>query len=164
MKPIPVFAVADSRLHADVMLIRLRRADIPCGDISAFFPRQSVPNAVACWLRMHEKLTLKVGHESFAAAGKIHGLLKPFAIAATTVADLFRMTGLDRTSAQRLEEKLDQGHTLLSVSARNQEEASVAWHVFKHAGAETIVMGAEARAASAADQSASAIPALAAAA
>lgn len=148
MKFIPVFAVADSRLHADVMLIRLRRADIPCHDISAFFPRRSMPNAVACWLRLNPKLALKIGHELFAAAGKLPTLLKPLAKGFTAMAEVFSAAGLDSVSAHRLEEKLDQGHTLLCVWARDEAEASIAWHVFKHARAETIVVSDEAFSAS----------------
>jgi hypothetical protein len=164
MKSVPVFAVADSRLHADVMLIRLRRADIPCGSISAFFPRRSVPNAIACWLPLHERLSLKVGKETFSAAGKIHGALKPLLASGVNACRLFEAAGLDRVSAHRLEAKLDQGHILLAVSAHNESEASVAWHVFKHAGAGTIIVGSETVVTSAEDRPSAGTPALAAAA
>jgi hypothetical protein len=144
MKFIPVFAVADSRLHADVMLIRLRRADIPCNDISAFFPRRSIPNAVACWLRLNQNLSLKIGHEVFATAGRPPSLTKSSAKKFTAIAEVFSAAGIDSMSAHRLEEKLDQGHTLLCVWARDEAEASIAWQVFKTAGAETIVVSDDA--------------------
>ncbi len=127
------------------MLIRLRRADIACNQISAFFPQSSVPNAAACWLRLQENVAIKVGREIFTAAGRVLGLLKPVSSKSSTtdVEDLLCSAGLDAMSAHRLEAKMDQGHILIAVTARNEDEASVAWHIFKHAGAETIVVAGE---------------------
>ena len=79
------------------------------------------------------------------------------------VIDALTATGVDRASALLLEEKLEQGHTLISVTAANEAAASIAWHVFKHASAETIVVGhAEALAAAtgSAPRESDALPAL----
>lgn len=139
MKKIPVVAVAHSRLHADVMLIRLRRAGVDCNAISAFFPQSSMPNSVACWLPVSKKEPLHVGNETVVPAGKARTRV-PGNDARAMIAAL-EQSGIDHSSAQSLEEKLEQGHILISVSAANEAEASIAWHIFKHASAETIVVG-----------------------
>ncbi len=140
MKPIPVIACANSRLHADVMLIRLRRAGIACNTISALFPRSSMPNAVACWLRLDQAEAMHVGRETIMPAGKLRGNLNGESDARALVATLVA-AGIDRASAKLLEEKLEQGHTLIAVTAANETNASIAWHVFKHAASDLIVVG-----------------------
>lgn len=138
----PVVACATSRLQADVMLIRLRRAGIPCSAISAFSPQHSIPNAVACWLRTDEKRTVQIGREAIVPAGRLSGEFEPHSDGADVISVLIEM-GVDHPAAQQLEERLDQGHILLCVSARNENEASVAWHVFQHVSAELIVVGSD---------------------
>lgn len=139
MKKIPVVACANSRLHADVMLIRLRRAGVECSSISAFFPHGSMPNSVACWLPVSKKEPMHVGSETIVPAGKSSDR-HAGADAREMIASLIK-SGIDRPSALSLEEKLEQGHILISVSAANEAEASIAWHIFKHASAEAIVVG-----------------------
>ena len=144
------------------MLIRLRRAGVACSNISALFPRSSMPNAVACWLRLDEAEAMHVGRETIMSAGKFRANLNARTDARGLV-DALTATGVDRASALLLEEKLEQGHTLISVTAANEAAASIAWHVFKHASAETIVVGhAEALAAAtgSAPRESDALPAL----
>ena len=135
-----VIACANSRLHADVMLIRLRRAGIACRNISALVPHASMPNSVACWLRMDQALTVRLGQEMITPAGRIRRRL-PHDADAGAMIDTLIAAGIDRPSALALEEKLEQGHILLAVSAGNEDEAAIAWHVFKHGSAELLVVG-----------------------
>ncbi len=139
-KAIAVIASASSRLHADVMLIRLRRAGIACQKISALFPRNSIPNSVACWLKLDQERTLHVGDETVVPAGPIRSQLHHNHDAAS-VAEWLEGAGVDHVSGQALVEKVEQGHTLLSVTTTSEDEASIAWHVFKHVSADCIVVG-----------------------
>jgi hypothetical protein len=141
MAPISVIASAGSRLQADVMLIRLRRACVGCQQISAFFPRRLMPNAVACWLRINHNLAAYIGRNAIMQAG---GLCSEFSFASNAHAmiDSLAGAGVDRSSAGALVEKLEQGHILLGVLAASDDEISIAWHIFNHVCAELIVVGA----------------------
>jgi hypothetical protein len=152
MKNLPVIASVNSRLQADVTLIRLRRAHISCRAISVLFPDHSMPNAVGCWLPIASKPGLRVGQENIACAGNFRKQLGAVSEAhddGREVSDLLIHAGVDVMGAHILAERLGQGHILLCVHARNEAETAVAWHVFRHACADTIIVGAEPRARSA---------------
>lgn len=140
-----VVASANSRLHADVVLIRLRRAQVDCRQISVLFPTDSMPNAVGCWLPVAAHHKLKVGDQEIACAG--HLGKQPFSAArphddGREITGLLTQTGVDTTGAHVLVERLSQGHILLCVHASSEVEASIAWHVFRHAGVDTIILDA----------------------
>jgi hypothetical protein len=141
MAPIPVIASASSRLHADVMLIRLRRACVGCRQIFALFPRRLMPNAVACWLRINHNLAAYIGQDAIMQAGSLCSE-SAFASNAHAMVDSLAGVGVDRSSAGALVEKLEQGHILLGVLAASDDEISIAWHIFNHVCAELIVVGA----------------------
>ncbi|HZZ20440.1 MAG TPA: hypothetical protein VFE25_13775 [Opitutaceae bacterium] len=46
-----VYATADSRLHADLLIVRLKRAGIPTSLISVLYPSMLRPNSTRCWIR-----------------------------------------------------------------------------------------------------------------
>jgi hypothetical protein len=155
MKNLPVIASVNSRLQADIALIRLRRANISCRAISVLFPNHSMPNAVGCWLPVADKAALRVGQENIACAGHFRKQLADAPKAhedGREVSDLLTHAGVDAMGAHILAERLGQGHILLCVHARNEEETSIAWHVFRHACADTIIVGAEPRVRSAQPQ------------
>ena len=137
-----VIASANSRLHADVILIRLRRAEIDCREISVLFPTQSMPNAVGCWLPLAPNADLKAGQETIGCAGRLR---KSFAQSTASkdgleIVDVLTEAGVDAMGANILAERLEQGHTLLCVHARSEAEVSIAWHIFRHARADTIIV------------------------
>lgn len=138
MNSVPVIATARSRLHADVMLIRLRRANISINNVSALFPLASLPNSVACWLR--RGLSVRLGGEKFRAVGPMWKWLKKLAAGHISTAEVFERAKIDHLSSQHLDEELRRGHTLLCVHARNENEVAIAWHIFKHAEAEYIAL------------------------
>jgi hypothetical protein len=148
MKNLPVIASVNSRLHADVTLIRLRRAKINCRAISVLYPAHSMPNAVGCWLPVAATTKLRVGREDIACAGFFRKQLGSPSVAhddGREVADLLVHSGVDLMGAHILAERLGQGHILLCVHAGNDEEIAIAWHVFRHACADTIIVGAQRR-------------------
>ena len=138
MNSVPVIATARSRLHADVMLIRLRRASISIKNVSALFPLPSLPNSVACWLR--RGLSVRLGHDEFRAVGPMWKWLRKLERDHLSAAAIFERAKFDHLSAQHLEEDLMRGHTLLCVHARDEAEIAIAWHIFKHAEAEFIAL------------------------
>jgi hypothetical protein len=151
MKNLPVIASVNSRLHADVALIRLRRAKINFRAISVLFPIHSMPNAVGCWLPVAARAKLRVGSGDIACAGFFRKQLSSPSVAhedGREVADLLVHAGVDLMGAHILAERLGQGHILLCVHADSDEEVAIAWHVFRHACADTIIVGAQRRSSS----------------
>ncbi len=140
MNSIPVFAVARSRLQADVMLIRLRRTNIPIERISALFQSAFLPNSVACWLSHWHLLTHDLGRGALVAVGPIVKWLRGAEKNAISPSCALRRARFDRLTAERLEEHLEQGKMLLCVHAAAEEEVAIAWHIFQHAAAELIAL------------------------
>jgi len=152
VKNLPVIASVNSRLHADVTLIRLRHAHINVRDISVLFPAHSMPNAVGCWLPVADKSGLRVGQENIACAGQFRKQLNATQEAhddGREVSDLLMNAGIDAMGAHILAEKLGQGHILLCVHADTEAETSAAYRVFRKSAADTIIVGAPPRARSA---------------
>jgi hypothetical protein len=140
MKSIPVIASARSRLHADVMLIRLRRASISIDQISACFPAALYPNSVACWLDHGKLAPLYLESEPYLVAGPMRRWLRRRDREDFSPAGVFQRVHFDPAAAERLEEELRQGRLLVCAHAANEAEVAIAWHVFRHAEAEQICL------------------------
>lgn len=136
MSSIPVFADAHSRLHADIAIIRLVRAGIRTGRISAVFPCRQAPNSVCCWLKDFRRVSLRSALP-IATAGLLGQLFNRKARTAE-VENTLESLGLAPEMAERVIEKVRDGQIVLCVHARNETEASIAWHIFQHVGAENI--------------------------
>lgn len=136
MSSIPVFADAHSRLHADIAIIRLIRAGIRADKISAVFPRKSAPNSVCCWLKNFQRVTLRTARP-IATAGLLGQLFKRSVRSEKVERDLESL-GLAPEMAARMIEKIEDGRIVLCVHARNETEASIAWHIFHHVSADNI--------------------------
>lgn len=135
MSSIPVFADAQSRLVADLAIVRLVRAGIPTERISAVFPRRRAPNTVCCWF----KNIVTVPNPTkwpIAVSGLLQKLFYKGA-ASRHVRDLESLS-LSPEIAQQILEKTQEGQIVVCVHARTEKEAAIAWHIFQHVGAETI--------------------------
>jgi hypothetical protein len=135
----PVLAVLESRLETDVVMIRLRRIDIPCEKISVIFPRRFTANAVACWLNVAQDPLLDCGREPLLIAGRLRTHLARAGNRASIV-DLLEGAGFDHRAARFAEHQLKLGYILVCVHAEDETESALAWHIFKHSMAEMIVM------------------------
>lgn len=51
MSHLLVYATADSRLHADLLIVRLKRAGIATSLVSLLYPAKLRPNSTRCWIR-----------------------------------------------------------------------------------------------------------------
>lgn len=137
MFSLPVLAEANSKLHADIAIIRLLRAGIRAEKISAIFQRDRAPNTVCCWLDEFHSLPINGGAPT-AAAGPLGRLFQ----SGHHDDDAFQLElerlGLTRDLMTRLVEKAADGQMILCVHARSEAEAAVAWHIFYHVEAENI--------------------------
>jgi hypothetical protein len=140
MSTIPVVAEANSKLHADIALIRLLRAGIPTTRISAIFPRGRAPNTVCCWLKQFRNVPL--GAQPMAATGLMGGLLGD-GTKSDNFAERADALGLTHEMISRLLDQIEDGRIVLCVHAHNEAEAAIAWHIFHHVSAETIMCPAD---------------------
>lgn len=127
MQPSAVFASANSRLHADVIAIRLTKAGVATSKISAIYPERLKPNCADCWLKGRNASTA-FGSETFVAAGPLAS-----AVSLESEADLVRTlhaTGLSLEDAHASVERLGKGQILICAQVTTEEELSVAWHMF----------------------------------
>jgi len=139
-----IIASANSRLQADIILIRLRQANISCSKISVLYPTESIPNGVGCWLPVANTGELRASGHAVSRAGQIVKQRMKSTAAhddGREIIQLLRNAGVDRSETQLLAERLSQGHILLGVHAASEDERSVVWHVLYHSGADTIVLG-----------------------
>jgi hypothetical protein len=51
MSHILIYATTDSRLHADLIVVRLKRAGIATSLLSVLYPTSLRPNSTRCWIR-----------------------------------------------------------------------------------------------------------------
>lgn len=136
-----LIASANSRLHADVMLIRLRRSGIACNQISTWFPQHHMPNAAACWLPVGRAHHVQIGGKTVVMAGPLHQRVSSCKDAKSVIA-LLMASGLDRATAESVEEKIEQGHILIFVDAHNADEAAVTQQVYARSSAEFVATSA----------------------
>jgi hypothetical protein len=137
---LPIVASVDSRLQADVIIVRLRRVGIPCDRIWAAFSRRRVPNAVACWLGVVKKPILYTEHGLVFTAGQLSAKFSDTSRGVSLVA-LLEKAGYEHSIACRMKERLEQGYILISVQGASEAETSLAWHVFDHSMAEILAVG-----------------------
>jgi hypothetical protein len=138
MSRIPVLALVNSRLGADIMIIRLRRVGLGCGKISVLCSQRFVPNAVACWLDMRQYLGLGAGN--VLAAGPMRVELTK-SEAGTSIAGLVERVGFDHATGAVASERILYGDIMLCVHANGVREASLAWHIFRQSRADLIAVG-----------------------
>jgi hypothetical protein len=137
MSSLPVIAEANSKLHADIAIIRLLRAGIRSDKISAVFPRNRAPNSVCCWLSSFHRVPI-TSSLPIAAAGLLGGLFRK-GVRAHHFDEQLENLGLTAEITTRLIEKMEDGRIVLCVHARNDAEAAIAWHIFHHVAAENIM-------------------------
>ncbi|MEO6874667.1 MAG: hypothetical protein ABI222_07580 [Opitutaceae bacterium] len=143
MSNFTLFAAANSRLLTDIILIRLRRAKIKCDAISVLCPSNSIPHAMDCWLPITRQSKLMAGPSVITCAGQLRKNAEVEAKATTRGQGIFNLlthAGVDAMGAHALIERLQEGHNVVGVTAKTEEEALIALQVFRHAGAESIVV------------------------
>lgn len=138
MQPTSVFAAASSRLHADLMVIRLKRAGIPRGQLSIVYPEDRKPNCVSCWIQAGTRSRL-FGNETVTVAGPLHQHLD-LSSEPALVRSLSGL-GLSANDACTCADLLGRGRILVGVHAASEPEAAIAWHTYKQLEAEGIAVG-----------------------
>ena len=137
MKPTAIFANASSRLHADLIVTRLKRAGIACEQISVLYPTDTVPNSALCWLEGKSAPTNYEG-EMVAVAGPMRKVLS-FKNEGALIQSLSKI-GLPGESAAAYAEHLSQGEIVIGVNTANEDEVAVVWDTLRDTRADSIAV------------------------
>ena len=138
MHPNAVFAAASTRLHADLVIVRLKRAGIAPEKITAIYPQAQKPNSAKCWLAGHAKASLPYG-ESVSVAGPLRRLLKGRAEGSLLAA--LKLAGLDAQDSRGFADRLGRGEIVVGVKVDSEEEVAIAWHTLREFEADAITIG-----------------------
>lgn len=136
MSRLSVFASAFSRLHADLIIVRLKRAGIAPSLISVLHPLGSRPNSAECWLGGSAKLHLSSGEE-VAASGFLRPLLDDEDHSPVNSLDeKLEHLGLNHEQRLNLEETLLENRVTIAVESPETCELPTVLQVLQRAGAE----------------------------
>jgi hypothetical protein len=140
MSRLVVFATAFSRLHADLMIVRLRRAGISAGSISALYPPASKPNSGLCWLGGSARLPLSSG-EAAEVSGRLRISLAHAEEGAghTSLSARLGDLGLTRAQCSELEESLREHHLVLAIEIRGEARLTAVFQILQSLEAERIM-------------------------
>jgi hypothetical protein len=146
MSRLLVFASAFSRLHADLVIVRLKRAGIAPSLISLIHPLASRPNSAQCWLGGSAKLRLKSG-EKIAASGFLRPLLEGLghAASANSFDEILSNLGLAHEHRVSLEETLLENRVVIAIDAADKAELPTIFQTLQRAGAEKVFVADIAR-------------------
>jgi hypothetical protein len=134
-----VFASAFSRLHADLVIVRLKRAGIAPSLISLIHPLTSCPNSAQCWLGGSAKLRLKSG-EKIAASGFLRPLFEELHQSSALISFDASLTNLGLSHEHRvtLEETLLEDRVVIAIDAVDKSELPTIFQTLLRSGAEKV--------------------------
>lgn len=139
MSQLTVFASAFSRLHADLIIVRLKRAGIVPALLSVIHPLASRPNSALCWLGGSKKLRLASG-EKIATSGFLgESLQTPDDQAgSTTFVSKLAQLGLTHEQCVSLEETMLETRVVVAIKMKEKSELRTILQVLQQAGAEKV--------------------------
>ena len=135
-----IFATAVSRLHADLIIVRLKQAGVPTTKISVIHPISGMPNSAACWLEGSAEVALSSG-TTVAIAGSLTEKLAVHN--GRTTADLSKKLwklGLNAEECGTIEETLLENRFVLTVDLAKGDMHSVVIDILRKVTAEKIIV------------------------
>jgi hypothetical protein len=135
-----IFATAVSRLHADLIIVRLKQAGVPTTQISVIHPITWIPNSAACWLEGSAQVALSSGTTVSISGGLSEKLANH---PGRTMADLskkLRKLGLNAEEYGTVEETLLENRFVLTVDLAKGEMPRVVMDILRKVTAEKIIV------------------------
>jgi hypothetical protein len=139
MSHLLVYATAESRLHADLMVVRLKRAGIGTDRISVLHPQAARPNSALCWLDGASSVQISSG-ETASVSGHFRLSLESSHGTATASAlvDRLRRLGLSRDQSSNIEESLLENRMVIAVEVTDEFELPSIFRTLRSLDAEKI--------------------------
>ena len=140
MSRLVVFATALSRLHADLLVVRLRQSGTPTASLSVIYLPASKPNSGQCWLNGTTRLALSSG-EPVEVSGRLRVALGHGEKGAGHSSLLARLADFGLTGEQgaELEESLRDTHPVLAIEVHEETALTAVFQVLQTLAAEKIM-------------------------
>ncbi len=136
MSHVFVFASAESRLHADLLVVRLKQAGIPLESLSLLYPSTLQPNTARCWLSGSGKFSLSAEDE-IAGSGRF-GSPEDFEGSGDSEKLEKKLTKLGLAPQQRasLKEILCEGRIVIAIEAGSKDDLEAIFDTLSYVGVE----------------------------
>lgn len=132
MSHLLVYATTDSRLHADLVIVRLKQAGISTALISILHPKSLRPNSAVCWINGSVFLPWPSG-EGISVSGSLSRPLNedlkknessPFA-------DRLCRLGLSHEQGASLEDSLLERRIVIAIEVHDEYELPAIYHTLR---------------------------------
>jgi hypothetical protein len=131
MSHLLVYATTESRLHADLVVVRLKRAGISTASISILHPESLRPNSAVCWINGSAFMHLASG-QAVSVSGALSRALKDDGEAnGASFADRMSKLGLNHEQGSSLEESLLENRIVIAVEVHDEYEMPAIYHTLR---------------------------------
>jgi hypothetical protein len=132
MSHLLVYATTESRLHADLVVVRLKRAGISTAMISILNPQSRSTNSALCWISGSAYVPLSSG-DGVSVSGSLSRALNNGAKRhpASSFCDRMGRLGLGHEQCASLENSLLEGRIVIAVEAHDEFELPAIYHTLR---------------------------------
>ncbi len=138
MSHLLVYATAESRLHADLVVVRLKQAGIDTDLISVIHPAGGRPNSAFCWLDGTSPVSLSSGGTTFVSGLIRLSLEEVGRNRSLGLADRLKRLGLTHDQGMNIEESLLETRIIILVEVHDEFELPPIFHTFRGLAAEKV--------------------------
>jgi hypothetical protein len=135
MSHLLVYATAESRLHADLIIVRLKRAGISTEQLSIFHPPALRPNSARCWINGTTLLPISYLYSGQRVA--VSGSLSRQFIAIlrknrfASIVDGMMALGLSHEQSVGLENSLLENRIVIAIGVLDEYELPAIYHTLR---------------------------------
>lgn len=142
MSTASVFATATSTIHADLIIVALKRVAISTSGISILYPSYSRPDSVLYWIDGAAQLSLSPTGETVTVSGPLRFALEQHRSRGEfpSLVDGLRALGLNEQQSASFQASLLEDRVVICVEARDDAELALIFHILHHIGAEKMVI------------------------
>jgi hypothetical protein len=131
MSHLLVYATTESRLHADLVVVRLKRAGISTESISILHPESLRPNSASCWINGSAFMHLASG-QAVSVSGALSRALKEDGEAnGSSFTDRMSKLGLNHEQGSSLEESLLEHRIVIAVEVSDEYDMPAIYHTLR---------------------------------
>jgi hypothetical protein len=142
MSTTSVFATATSTIHADLIVVALKRVGISMNGISLLYPSYARPDSVLYWIDGATQLLLAPTGETVTVSGPLRFALDEHQehLNYPCLVGALRSMGLSEEQSSGFEASLLEERVVLCIESTDESELALIFHILHHIGAEKIVL------------------------
>ena len=117
------YATLLSRLHADLLVVRLKHAGVDTTQISMIHPKDMQPNSTLCWVEGATRVPVLSG-ESVVVAGPLRFALYQMHkhVISDSLAEHLQNLGLTKAQSMGVEERLAENRIVVTVELQHKRQ------------------------------------------